>query len=385
MNETILNVERFDPPERLLCGPGPSNVAPAVLAAMRRPMLGHLDPCLHDLLLEVIDLLRATYRASEGLVLPLQATGSSGMETGIVNLLEPGETVIVGRCGFFGGRIAEQARRVGATVVEVEAPWGEIVPTYRMLAALEQHPEARLVAIVHAETSSGVEQPVAELAEALPLDGPLLMVDCVTSLGGVPVDFDEWGIDYAYSCTQKCLAAPPGMSPIAVSERALDRIARRTHPVPFSFDLGLLDAYWSKRPAVYHHTAPILHIYALHEALRLALAEGLERRWRRHAEAAEHLRSGIEDLGFELLADPRHRLAPLTAVRLGADVDGKAVQTRLLSERGIEIGGGLGPQAPPMWRIGLMGENATVATADRLLEALDWALAEGRVPAAAVG
>ena len=279
MNETILNVERFDPPERLLCGPGPSNVAPAVLAAMRRPMLGHLDPCLHDLLLEVIDLLRATYRASEGLVLPLQATGSSGMETGIVNLLEPGETVIVGRCGFFGGRIAEQARRVGATVVEVEAPWGEIVPTYRMLAALEQHPEARLVAIVHAETSSGVEQPVAELAEALPLDGPLLMVDCVTSLGGVPVDFDEWGIDYAYSCTQKCLAAPPGMSPIAVSERALDRIARRTHPVPFSFDLGLLDAYWSKRPAVYHHTAPILHIYALHEALRLALAEGLERRW----------------------------------------------------------------------------------------------------------
>jgi alanine-glyoxylate transaminase/serine-glyoxylate transaminase/serine-pyruvate transaminase len=385
MDETIFSVERFDPPERLLCGPGPTNVAPAVLAAMRRPMLGHLDPCLHDMLLDLIDLLRATYRAPEGLVLPLQATGSSGMETGIVNLLEPGETVIVGRSGFFGGRIAEQARRAGATVVEVEAPWGQIVPTYRMLEALERHPEARLVAIVHAETSSGVEQPVAELAEALPLDGPLLMVDCVTSLGGVPVDFDDWGIDFAYSCTQKCLAAPPGMSPIAVSERALERIARRTHPVPFSFDLGLLDAYWTKRPAAYHHTAPILNIYALHEALRLVLAEGLEPRWRRHAEAAAHLRSGIEDLGFELLADPRHQLAPLTAVRLGEEIDGKAIQTRLLRERGIEIGGGLGPQAPPMWRLGLMGENATIATADHLLESLDWALAEPKVTAGAIG
>ena len=385
MDETIFNVERFDPPERLLCGPGPTNVAPPVLTAMRRPMLGHLDPMLHDLLLEVVDLLRATYRASEGLVLPLQATGSSGMETGIVNLLEPGETAIVGRCGFFGARIAEQARRAGATVVEVEGAWGEIVPTYRILQALEQHPDARLVAIVHAETSSGVEQPVAQLAEALPMDGPLLMVDCVTSLGGVPVDFDDWGIDYAYSCTQKCLAAPPGMSPIAVSERALERIARRTHPVPFSFDLGLLDAYWTKRPAAYHHTAPILHIYALHEALRLVLEEGLERRWQRHAQAAAHLRRGIEERGFELLADPRHQLAPLTAVRLGDDVDGKAVQSRLLRERGIEIGGGLGPQAPAMWRIGLMGENATVETADHLLDSLDWALTERRVAAGAVG
>jgi alanine-glyoxylate transaminase/serine-glyoxylate transaminase/serine-pyruvate transaminase len=192
-------------------------------------------------------------------------------------------------------------------------------------------------------------------------------------------------VDFAYSCTQKCLAAPPGMSPIAVSERALERIARRTHPVPFSFDLGLLDAYWTKRPAAYHHTAPILNIYALHEALRLVLAEGLEPRWRRHAEAAAHLRSGIEDLGFELLADPRHQLAPLTAVRLGEEIDGKAIQTRLLRERGIEIGGGLGPQAPPMWRLGLMGENATIATADHLLESLDWALAEPKVTAGAIG
>ena len=197
MDETMLTLERFDPPERLLCGPGPTNVAPSVLAAMQRPMLGHLDPATHDLLLEVIELLRAVYRAPEGLVLALQATGSSGMETGIANLVEPGETVIVGSCGFFGGRIAETARRAGAEVIEVQAPWGEVVPTAAVLEALERHPGARMIAIVHAETSSGVEQPIAELAAALPADGPLLMVDCVTSLGGVAVDFAGWGIDYA--------------------------------------------------------------------------------------------------------------------------------------------------------------------------------------------
>ena len=202
------------------------------------------------------------------------------------------------------------------------------------------------------------------------------MVDCVTSLGGIPVEFDRWGIDYAYSCTQKCLAAPPGMSPIAVSERALERFRSRRHPVPFCFDLGLLEDYWVTRPATYHHTAPILHIYALHEALRLVLAEGLEQRWARHAEAGAYLRTEIERRGLELLADPGHRLAPLTAVRLPELVDGKAVQTAMLREDGIEIGGGLGPQAPPMWRIGLMGENASIETADEVLAALDAALTE---------
>jgi alanine-glyoxylate transaminase / serine-glyoxylate transaminase / serine-pyruvate transaminase len=359
------------PPRRLLCGPGPTNVAPAVLEAMQRPMLGHLDPDLHDILLEVVAQLRFVYGARDGLVLPLQATGTSGMETGILNLVEPGEIVIVGVCGFFGRRIAEQARRAGAEVVEVEAGWGEIVPVDELVAAVRRHPRARLVALVHAETSTGVEQPVAGLAEAIAPSRALLMVDCVTSLGGIPVEFDDWGIDYAYSCTQKCLAAPPGMSPIAVSDRALERIRARRAPVPFSFDLDLLERYWITRPATYHHTAPILHIYALHEALRLALAEGLELRFARHAEAGAHLRDGIESHGLELLADPEHRLAPLTAVRLAEDVDGKGVQTRMLREHGIEIGGGLGPQAPPMWRIGLMGENATVATADRVLAAVE--------------
>jgi len=365
----------LDPPQRLLCGPGPTNVAPSVLAAMQKPMLGHLDPDMHEILLDVVAKLRRVYRAEAGLVLPLQATGSSGMEAGILNLVEPGETVIVGVCGFFGRRIAEKARRAGAEVVEVEADWGEVVPSDRIVAALEQHPQARLVALVQAETSSGVEQPVAELAQAIAGSEALLMVDCVTALGGIPVEFDRWGIDYAYSCTQKCLAAPPGMSPIAVSERAMERVRARTRPVPFSFDLELLEGYWIERPAVYHHTAPILHIYALHEALRLVLDEGLERRWARHAEAGALIREGIEARGMALLADPDHRLAPLTAVRLDDGVDGKAVQTRLLRDHGIEIGGGLGPQAPPMWRIGMMGENASPQTAERVLAALDAVLA----------
>lgn len=378
-------IESLDPPQRLLCGPGPTNVAPAVLAAMQKPMLGHLDPDMHEILLEVVAQLRRVYRAPEGLVIPLQATGTSGMEAGILNLVEPGETVIVGVCGFFGRRIAEKARRAGAEVVEVEADWGEIIPAERIAEALERNPGARLVALVHAETSTGVEQPVAELAALLEPTDALLMVDCVTSLGGVPLEVGEWGIDYAYSCTQKCLAAPPGMSPIAVSERALARVRERKRPVPFSFDLELLEGYWVERPAVYHHTAPILHIYALHEALRLALDEGLARRWQRHAEAGAHLRRELTARGLGLLADPDHPLAPLTSVRLPDGVDGKAVQTLMLREHGIEIGGGLGPQAPPMWRLGLMGENAAVSTADRLLGALDSSLAEQRVASTTAG
>jgi alanine-glyoxylate transaminase / serine-glyoxylate transaminase / serine-pyruvate transaminase len=366
----------LQPPARLLCGPGPSNVEPAALAAMQRPMLGHLDPDFHDILLEVIDLLRAAYRASGGLVFPLQATGTSGMEAGIANLVEPGERVIVGTCGFFGRRIAEIARRHGADVIEVDADWGEHVQNERLLDALDRHPGTRLLAVVHAETSSGVEHPLAELGAAMRGGDTLLMADCVTSLGGIELDVGAWGVDYAYSCTQKCLGAPPGMSPIAVSERAVEHMqARKTAP-PFSLDLRLLEGYWVQRPVVYHHTAPILHIYALHEALRQVLAEGLEARWRRHAEAGAHLQRELTARGFELLADPDNQLAPLTAVRLPDDLDGKAIQTRLLREHDIEIGGGLGPVAPAMWRIGLMGHNATIETADRVLSALDAVLAD---------
>jgi alanine-glyoxylate transaminase / serine-glyoxylate transaminase / serine-pyruvate transaminase len=374
----------LDPPERLLCGPGPTNVEPGVLAAMGRPMLGHLDPDLHEILLEVVSMLRRAYRMPDGLVLPLHCTGMAGMETGIANLLEPGDTAVVARAGFFGGRIAEIAWRYGVNVVEVEAEWGEAVANERILQALDEHPEARLAAVVHAETSTGVEHPLAQLGAALRGRDTLLMADCVTSFGGVELDVGDWGVDYAYACTQKCLAAPPGMSPVAVSEAALDRIRARTQPVPFSFDLLLLERYWIERPPAYHHTAPILHIYALHEALRLVLEEGLEARWARHAEAGKYLQRSVAERGLELLADPARQLAPLTAVRVPEGVDGKAVQSDLLRRHGIEVGGGLGPSAPAMWRIGLMGRNASMEIADRVLAALDEALAGRREPALAV-
>ena len=364
------------PPERLLCGPGPSNVEPSVLEAMQRPMLGHLDPDLHLILDEVVAMLREAWALPDGLVLPLHCTGTAGMEAGLANLLEPGDTAVVAQSGYFGLRIAEIARRCGAEVVAVSADWGEVVANERLLDALDRHPEARLLAVVHAETSTGAEHPLRELGAAMRERDTLLMADCVTSLGGVELDVGAWGIDFAYSCTQKCLAAPPGMSPMAVSEAGLRRIRSRTTSVPFSFDLQMLERYWIERPPAYHHTAPILHIYALHEALRLALEEGLEARWARHAAAAEHLQNQLIARGFELLADPDHQLAPLTAVRVPADVDGKEVQVRLLREQGIEIGGGLGPSAPAMWRIGLMGHNANLDTANTVLEALDTVLAD---------
>jgi alanine-glyoxylate transaminase/serine-glyoxylate transaminase/serine-pyruvate transaminase len=369
-------IPELRPPERLLCGPGPTNVDPAVLEAMTRPMLGHLDPDLHEILHQLVDMLRRVYRMPDGLVLPLHSTGTAGMETGITSLVEPGDTVIVGQCGFFGRRIAEIAARHGAQVVTVEADWGECVSNDALMAELDRHPGARMIAVVHAETSTGVEHPLAELGALMRDRDTLLMADCVTSLAGVPLEVGAWGVDFAYSCTQKCLAAPPGMSPVAVSERALERLRSRRTPVPFAFDLLLLERYWIERPVTYHHTAPILAIYALHEALRGVLSEGIEARWARHAEAAAHLRGEVESRGLAVLADPDHRLAPLTAVRVPEGVDGKAVQGRMLREHGIEIGGGLGPDAPAMWRIGLMGQNATVETADRVLAALDATLVD---------
>ncbi len=368
----------LSPPERLLCGPGPANISPVVAAAMQHPLLGHMDPDLGDILLEVVAMLRDVYQARGGTVLPLQATGTSGMEAGLAHLLEPGDVVIVGLNGFFGRRIVEIARRLGATVVAVEADWGQAVPDERLLAALDAHPDARLVAVVHAETSTGVRHSLAPLGRALRDRDVLLMADCVTSLGGVELDVDGWAIDFAYSCTQKCLGAPPGMSPVAASDRALERIAARAHPVPFSFDLGLLRNYWVTRPAAYHHTAPVLNIYALHAALREVAHEGLPARWQRHAQAGAFLQDGLRGRGLQLLAAPELQLPQLTAVRVPEGVDARKVQTRMLREHGIEIGGGLGPSAPAMWRIGLMGHNATIEVAERVLGALDAVLADVR-------
>jgi len=372
------DLPRLDPPQRLLAGPGPSNVEPAVLEAMQKPMLGHLDPDLHEILLELVAFQRRVYNAEGGLVFPHQATGSSGMECGLVNLLEPGDTAIVAVTGFFGNRIARMAERTGAKVVEVRADYGQIAPNEALLDAIDANPGARLVAVVHAETSTGVRHPVEELGRELKRRGSdtLLFVDCVTSLGAHPVEFDAWGFDYAYSCTQKALAAPPGMSPVAISDRALERVAARKTPVPFTFDLDLLRKYWIERPVTYHHTAPILHIYALHEALRGVLDEGLENRFQRHADAGGYLQKQVRSRGLELLADPDYQLAQLTAVCVPEGVDGKEVQARVLKDHDVEVGGGLGPDAPPIWRLGLMGHNARRDAADQVLAALDAALAD---------
>jgi alanine-glyoxylate transaminase/serine-glyoxylate transaminase/serine-pyruvate transaminase len=353
------------------------NVEPSVLEAMQSPVLGHLDPDFHDLMSETIEMLRVVYGTSEGAVLPLQATGMSGMEMGLVNLLEPGDVVVVANAGFFGGRIAQVAARCGAEVIEVKGAWGESVPNQLLLDALDRHSPVRLLAVVHAETSTGVEHPLAELSAQLGQSDTLLFVDCVTSLGAVPVRIDDWGIDFAYSCTQKSLGGPPGMSPVAFSQRALERVQSRARPVPFSFDVGLLLDYWVKRPATYHHTAPILHVYALHEALRLVLEEGLPERWGRHARVGRDFQAAVRSRGLELLATPDRRLPNLTAIRVPEDVDGRLVQRRMLSEHSIEIGGGLGPDAPEMWRVGLMGQNARPEAAERVLSGLASVLGAG--------
>ena len=366
----------FDPPVRRLCGPGPSDVHPSVLQAMQRPMVSHLDPALHPMLLEVVDMLRQVWRRADGIVLPLSATGMQGMEAGMANLVEPGDEVVIANAGFFAGRLVETARRAGADVTEVEAEWGQVVPVDQLVDTLDQHPNARLVAVVHAETSTGAQYPLAELAAALGDRSTLLMADCVTSLGSIELDLDAWGVDWAYSCTQKALAAPPGMSPVAASGRALERIAARKKPVPYAWDLRELDRYWSDRPVAYHHTVPVLHIYALHEALRLMLEEGLEARWARHADAAAHLREALSERDLELLADPAHQLPSLTAVRVPEGIDGAGIQKRLLDEHGLEVGGGLGPDAPAMWRIGLMGYNARTEVADEVIAAFDAVLGD---------
>ncbi len=372
----------LDPPERLLCGPGPSNVDRRVIEAMTRPLLGYLDPDFVQILDQVVQMLRSVYRRSDGLTLPLSSTGTGGMEAGIAALVEPEDTVIVGVAGYFGARLAEVAQRARARVVEVKAPLGEPVPTDRLVDALRAHPQSRVLAVVQAETSTGARQPLEELASEVSSSETLLLVDAVTSLGGIELEPERWGIDYCYSCSQKCLAAPPGLSPVSLSERALARIRQRVQPLPFTFDFELLARYWLERPPTYHHTPPALQIYALHEALRLVLDEGLEARWRRHAEAGAHLQAGLRDRGLELLAKEGFRLPQLTAVLVPDGVDGRAVQTRLLREHGVEIGGGLAG-SPPIWRIGLMGANATRTVVGRVLEAFDAVLATQGVSAGA--
>jgi alanine-glyoxylate transaminase / serine-glyoxylate transaminase / serine-pyruvate transaminase len=365
-----VTVGEFNPPERLLLGPGPSPVHPRVLRAMSAPLLGHLDPAFVQMMEDVKDLLRVVFATTNPLTIPISGTGSAGMEACLVNLLEPGDELVVGVNGVFGTRMAEVAERAGASVRRVEAPWGKIIRPEQIAAALGNTTKPKLVAVVHAETSTGAWQPLPEIAKLAHDHGALMLADCVTSLGGAPVLIDEWGIDAAYSGTQKCLSCPPGLSPITFGPRAVDVVkARKTKVQSWYLDLSLLAQYWGEE-RVYHHTAPISMLYALHEGLRLVLDEGLEDRWNRHETLGEELQRSIADLGFTLLAAEGFRLPQLTSAAVPDGVDEKTARRRLLDEFGIEVGGGLGAFAGKAWRIGLMGESCRKEKLDRLLEAI---------------
>ena len=362
------------PGERLLCGPGPSNVHPDVLEALRLPINGHLDPDFWDILSQLVDGLRALWRrGGQGLTISLSSSGTSAMEAGFMNLIDPGDTVISAHWGFFGSRLNDFAHRVGANVVELTADFGQIVSVDRIMEAVTAHPEAKIVSVVHAETSTGAGFPLGELAEALRAAGSdaLLYTDCVTSLGGQQVEAEAWGLDFAYSCSQKALGCPPGLAPVTISDRAIEAMKAHKSPVPYYYDFEELAKYWIDRPITYHHTMPILQYYALYTGVKLVLDEGLEQRWARNADAGRYFQDEIRARGFELLADPDHQLVELTAVKVPEGIDGKAVQLRFLREFSLEVGGGLGPKAPPIWRVGLMGVNATREAADRVLEAFD--------------
>jgi alanine-glyoxylate transaminase/serine-glyoxylate transaminase/serine-pyruvate transaminase len=360
-------------PERLLLGPGPSNAHPSVLTAMSLPLVGHLDPDFIALLDRVKDGLRTAFGTSNEMTLPISATGSAGMEAALVNLLEPGEKVVVGVNGVFGGRMAEVARRAGAEVSTIEADWGKTLDANQMIEAINRV-RPKVVSFVHAETSTGVCQPVEEIAAAARDAGAMVVLDCVTSLAGRPVELDAWGIDAAYSGTQKCLSCPPGLSPVSFSARAIETVQNRKTPVQSWFlDLSLLAGYYGGEKRVYHHTAPITATYGLAAGLDRVFEEGLPARYARHSDAAARLVTGLEAMGFKPLVASADRLPMLTSVTLPNRVqsigDGN-VRARLLTEFGIEVGAGLGPLAGEIWRIGLMGENARPEPVDRLLEAL---------------
>jgi len=355
-------------PDRLLLGPGPSNPYPEVMEAFQRPVLGHLDPDFLVVLDEIADRLRAAFQTSNALTLPISGTGSAGMEACFVNLLEPGDTVIVGVNGVFGERMCEVARRCGAEVVRVDEPWGRAIDPQRLLDTRAENPGARLLAVVHAETSTGVENEIAPL-RALQATDTLLCVDTVTSLGGVPVEVDAWGVDAVYSGTQKCLGVPPGLAPVSFSARAVERVRSRSVPAQsWYLDLALLADYVGTARR-YHHTAPISMLYALHAGLGVLLEEGLEASWARHRRVGTLLQETLPDLGFEPFAQER-RLPQLTSVWLPEGVDDAKVRSELRTRYDIEVGGGLGALAGKGWRIGLMGHSAREQSVTTLVGAL---------------
>jgi alanine-glyoxylate transaminase/serine-glyoxylate transaminase/serine-pyruvate transaminase len=332
--------------------------------------IGHLDPLYLELMLEVQELLRYAWQTDNRLTLPMSGTGSAAMEAAIANMIEPGDRVVVAVNGYFGLRLADMAGRYGAEVITIERPWGEAFSLEEIGAALEAH-HPSLLAIVHAETSTGICQPIEGIGDLCRAHDALLLVDTVTSLGAVPLFLDDWKIDLAYSCSQKGLSCPPGLGPFSMGPRAEQKLASRKGKVPnWYLDISLLNNYWGS-DRVYHHTAPVNMNYGMREALRLLSEEGLEQAWARHRSNAERLWTGLERLGLQLLVPEHLRLPTLTTVRIPEGVDGKAFSRHLLDQFGIEVGGGLGVLAGKVWRIGLMGYNSTPANVDRLLNLLE--------------
>jgi alanine-glyoxylate transaminase/serine-glyoxylate transaminase/serine-pyruvate transaminase len=359
------------PPKRLLMGPGPSDAPPSVLNAMNQPLIGHLDPSFVQMMEEIKDMLRQVFLTENDMTFPISGTGSAGMEFCFVNLIEPGDEVIIGVNGVFGGRMADVATRCGASVTKVEAEWGRIIEPAKVAEALECVKNPKLVAIVHAETSTGALTPVEEISRLTHEAEALLLLDTVTSLAGCPLHIDEWEVDAVYSGTQKCLSCPPGLSPVSLSKKAMEAVKARQNGVQsWYLDVNLLANYWGTGARVYHHTAPISMNYALHESLRLVLEEGLENRWGRHQANHERLKAGLDEMGLELTAQEGHRLWQLNAVGVPEGADEAGVRTALLNDHGIEIGAGLGPLQGKVWRVGLMGHSSSEENVDRFLEAL---------------
>lgn len=371
---TINNHHRFTPghltiPPRLLLGPGPSNAHPRVLAALSLPPVGHLDPYFLALMDEVQNLLRYAWQTENKLTIPVSGTGSAAMEATLANVVEPGDVVLVGVKGYFGNRLTDMAARYGGDVRKLTKPWGEVFSFEEIKAGLETH-RPKILALVHAETSTGARQPLEGIGDLCREYNCLLLVDTVTSLGGVPLWIDKWGIDLAYSCSQKGLGCPPGLGPFTMGERAIAKMQQRSTPVAnWYLDMSLLTKYWGS-DRTYHHTAPINMNYALREALALVVEEGLEARWQRHQEIAELFWEGLADINMTCHVAQEFRLPTLTTVCVPDGVDAKAVARKLLDEYNIEVGLGLGELAGKVWRVGLMGYNSRKENVLLLLEAL---------------
>lgn len=364
-----LQLAPLEIPFRLLLGPGPSNAHPTVLQAMNTSPVGHLDPAFLALMDEIQSLLRYVWQTENPLTIAVSGTGTAAMEATIANAVEPGDVVLIGVAGYFGNRLVDMAGRYGADVRSITKPWGQVFNLDELQTALKTH-RPTILALVHAETSTGARQPLEGVADLCREFGTLLLVDTVTSLGGVPVFLDTWGVDLAYSCSQKGLGCPPGASPFTMSARAVDKLQQRqTKVANWYLDMLLLGKYWGAE-RTYHHTAPINLYYALREALRLLAEEGLANSWQRHQKNVEYLWEGLENLGLSMHVEQEYRLPTLTTVCIPTGVDGKAIARQLLNEHNIEIGGGLGELAGKVWRVGLMGFNSCKESVDQLLAAL---------------